>query len=402
MKPNLAGMGEVQTPSIHIEICYDLEKVTDYFLVLETTGVNCPFQSSSWLAVYRATMENSGKGWGEWVFVVVFEYDRPVAIYPFVLVRGWLTTSIRWLAANISDYNGPVVDRDFSARLPRDLFSRVIGSLTASRPEIAYASLTCVPQSCPGLPEHVSPVGRSFRADYDSHALALRRNWREYYKHLRSKDTRQRLHSKLTGLRKAGDFKFARVKVPAKRVEVAEQIMEWKADRLEAAGDRNPFGRPGRETDIRRTILIAVARSDTPIEVFAIYLDGKPVAGMLALLTSSVFHFWVTSFDARTHPRFSVGTLLLLKTIELAARSGYSHYDFLSGDEEYKKDWCDIRIPLWHHLIPFGVNGSLLCALMSARQGVERILARRLYAKQMIRNSRKAAKRFHLTLFWRV
>jgi CelD/BcsL family acetyltransferase involved in cellulose biosynthesis len=126
-------MGEVQTPSIHIEICYDLEKVTDYFLVLETTGVNCPFQSSSWLTVYRATMESSGKGWGEPVFVVVFEHDRPVAIYPFVLVRGWLTTSIQWLAANISDYNGPVVHRDFSARIPRDLFSRIIGSLTAAR-----------------------------------------------------------------------------------------------------------------------------------------------------------------------------------------------------------------------------------------------------------------------------
>lgn len=398
MKPNLAGIAEVQTQSIHIEICYDLEKVTNYWRVLDANGVNSPFQSLSWLAVYRSAMEHSGKGWGEPVFVVVFEHDRPVAIYPFVIVRGWLTTSIRWLAANISDYNGPVVDRDFTARIPRDLFYRVIGNLTANRPEIAYASLTCVPQSCPGLPERVSPVGRSLRAEYDSHALALQRNWREYYKHLRSKDTRQRLHSKLTGLRKEGDFKFTSVKVPAKRVEVAEQIMQWKADRLEAAGDRNPFGRPGRETNIRRTILIAVARSDTPIEVFAIYLDGKPVAGMLALLTRSVFHLWVTGFDARANPRFSVGTLLLLKTIELAARSGYSHYDFLSGDEEYKKDWCDIRTPLWHHLIPFGVKGSLLCAAMSAHLGVKSFLARRPCVKQVIRNSRKAAKRLRLNL----
>jgi len=389
----------VQTASIRIDICYDAEKVTDYWRMLEANAVDSPFQSSGWLAVYRAAMEHSGKGWGEPVFVVVFEHDRPVAIYPFVMVRGCLTTSIQWLAANISDYNGPAVDRDFSTRIPPDLFSRVIGNLRASRPEITYASLTCVPQSCPGLPQRVSPVGRSFRADYDSHALALQRNWKEYYKQLRSKDTRQRLNSKLAGLRKAGDFKFARVKVPAKRVEVAEQIMQWKADRLAAAGDRNPFGRPGRETDIRRTILIAVARSDNPIEVFAIYLDGKPVAGMLALLTNSVFHLWVTSFDARTNPRFSVGTLLLLKTIELAARSGYSYYDFLSGDEEYKKDWCDIRIPLWHHLIPFGFKGSLVCAAMSARRGVKSILARPPYAKHMIRSSRKAAKRFHRTLF---
>ena len=373
-----------------VRIFFNMADVLGYWQELEGNSEHSPFQTATWSAISQSAGADCETGTP--VFAVVFECDRPVALFPFVLARDRLATSIRWLAADHADYNGPIIARNFAARMPRDLLATVLATLRAQLPAVSYASLIRIPQFYPGIAELFASTGRLIRESHDSHALALRKNWREQYRQLRSGDTRRRLNTRLAGLRREGDYRFTRVRTPSERVAVAEQMMQWKADRLEAAGHRNPFGRADRGTPLRRTVLLTASSADAPAEMFAIYLNGTPVAAMLALLSGTVFHDWISSFDPATKPRFSVGTLLHLKTMELAARSGFARYDFLMGDEAYKMDWCDIRIPLWHYLVAFDARGSALCAAVAAHHSALTAIIRSPRIARAVRNGRKLSR----------
>lgn len=371
--------------ALRIEVHSDIAGIAEHWLTLDTDGMRTPFQLLDWLHVYLANVAGK-RGRGQTLFGLVYEGERLVAIYPFLARRMLHGTSIEWLGGDVADYNAPIVDRAFAQRIPEGLFRSVLSAVKAARPDIDYANLIRTLQSHPALPDFPSPNANGLGTEYDSHALALEKDWPSFYRRLRSKDTRRRLRNKLMALRKEGDLRFMRVRSPEERVAVAKQILDWKADQLRRAGDRNPFGR---DADLRRTILAAASASRGPLEVYCLKLDGRPIAGVIVLLTKTVFHLWVTAYDPAAGSRHSIGLQLLVKTLELAARSGFRFYDFLYGDEAYKKDWCDIRVAMQHYYVPLSRKGALVCRVMALRLTAKKRLIARPGAMQAIRRARR-------------
>ncbi|MDC4205450.1 MAG: GNAT family N-acetyltransferase [Candidatus Manganitrophus sp.] len=70
-------------------------------------------------------------------------------------------------------------------------------------------------------------------------------------------------------------------------------------------------------------------------------VNGKNVAGLLHLRSGKSFLMYLMAVDHSFSKTVSVGNLLVGLSIEKAIAEGFSEYNFLKGNEEYKFHWAD-------------------------------------------------------------
>ncbi len=67
-------------------------------------------------------------------------------------------------------------------------------------------------------------------------------------------------------------------------------------------------------------------------------LDGSPIGAIYGMTKGSTVFFYQAGFDP-IHKAVSPGTLLVASLIRKAIEDGKNHFDFLRGDEPYKRRW---------------------------------------------------------------
>ena len=67
-------------------------------------------------------------------------------------------------------------------------------------------------------------------------------------------------------------------------------------------------------------------------------LDGQSVGAIYAMRLGPTCYFYQSGFDP-SQSSISPGTLLVAHTIQRAIEEGLTHFDFLRGDEPYKRRW---------------------------------------------------------------
>lgn len=104
----------------------------------------------------------------------------------------------------------------------------------------------------------------------------------------------------------------------------------WRAKRLPGAfvGRLVPFQRAWTAEAARRGWLwLSVLR-----------LEGQPIGALYAMTVGSQVFYYQAGF-APTEGSISPGTLLVAHTIRRAIEEGKTRFDFLRGDEDYKRRW---------------------------------------------------------------
>jgi CelD/BcsL family acetyltransferase involved in cellulose biosynthesis len=75
------------------------------------------------------------------------------------------------------------------------------------------------------------------------------------------------------------------------------------------------------------------------LRLFTLWVDERPAACLYGFVYQSKFYFYQSGF----HPDFeknSVGLVLMGMAIERAIEEGAEEFDFLHGDEPYKRHWA--------------------------------------------------------------
>ncbi len=67
-------------------------------------------------------------------------------------------------------------------------------------------------------------------------------------------------------------------------------------------------------------------------------LDGRPIGAIYAMTLESTCYYYQAGFDP-AQGSVSPGTLLVASTIRRAIEEGKQHFDFMRGDEGYKRRW---------------------------------------------------------------
>jgi len=373
--------------------CRDVADVSQLWEQLQRNNSFSPFQQVSWIQALLAGAPNSTDTQNH-VFVVGFVDDAPVLILPLKIRISVLGNQLVWLGEKISDYNGAIVDSAFAANAPGGLLVTILGLLHKALPDIHAVHLIRNPVNGYVGAQDAAPGTGKLTAEYSSHALALHTDWKQLYKTIRSASSIQRLRSKNRALQRTGSIRFSRVRGSDERWLATAQILQWKSDHLNQSGNRNPFDNNDNANPVRTAIESDIQSRDGSLEVFGLFQDGKMIAGMLAFVTGKKFYYYVSSFSPDVGRKFSVGTLLLVKTLELAARAGLGQYDFLIGDEPYKLDWCDTRIELFHYTCSFTLRGRLICALIALRLTTKKFLLRHPKLVGLLKSTTKYARNY--------
>ena len=74
------------------------------------------------------------------------------------------------------------------------------------------------------------------------------------------------------------------------------------------------------------------------LQLGVLMVDGSPIGAIYGMAMKDTVFFYQAGFDP-THKSVSPGTLLVASLIRRAIEDGRKHFDFLRGDEPYKRRW---------------------------------------------------------------
>ena len=366
-----------RTGDLDLYAAFELASVADTWSEFQKSSWCTPFQKLEWIRAWYARKANRAQM--RPVFVLAYEGTALRLILPLCIEFSPAGNGLVWLAHAVNDYNAPLVDRDYLPHVGDELVREVCSSLCDRFPEIDLIQLTKQPATIAG---HRNPfvLSGATRCASDSHLLDLNGEWAEIYPALRSSKSRRRLREKLTKLRKSGDVRFRRAAGVAESNKLIRRAVAWKSKQLDASGACNPFAArdmdPFVDSSLEQTLatMTKMAGAEKTLRTYGLYVDGEPVAIIVALVAHKTFHMLMTAVDPDRFSKASVGTLLLMKTIELAARAGFRCYDFLAGDEAYKLDWCNRRLDLYETALGVTAIGKARAAMLRGLLRAKRAL----------------------------
>ena len=327
-----------------------------------------PFQDIDWISAWLASRPEHARP--RMSVILAYSGDRLRMILPMAKISRYGFHELHWAADNCNDLNAPLIDPDFIPLLTSTTVKKIWARLAESG---EMAGAICLRRQPERIAGHPNPfiTRRSTGSSCETHSLSLHTGWTDLYASLRSAKSRRRLREKLKKLRKAGRLSFRGVRAPVERQLFIDRILCWKSEQLRSAGERDPFAGGSAGSGVRATIL-GFARRDADarkLRVYGLYVDGKPLAGLIGFSSGDTFSMLTMAYAPDSDGSTSPGLCLLLKTLELAARSGLGAYDFLAGDEPYKFEWCDTHTRLrddFFGMTAGGLSLTLACRLLLA------------------------------------
>jgi CelD/BcsL family acetyltransferase involved in cellulose biosynthesis len=170
--------------------------------------------------------------------------------------------------------------------------------------------------------------------------LQLPATWDEYLGSL-SANRRQVLRRRERNLER--DHRVALTDYgPANFADGWRHLLELHERRWEdGAGGRGAFSDPRLER-LHRTFATDLARREQ-LWLATLDLDGAPAAAWYGFADRDTVYFYQSGRDPRWEDQ-SVGVALMVKMIRRAIERGYRRFDFLRGDEAYKRQWTETEI----------------------------------------------------------
>lgn len=375
--PQSAGIAAAE--AIVLDIRTDLAAAEDEWRAFEQTADRSPFQRFDWLKQWQVHIGERRRTVPAIVFGRLPDQEL-LFILPLAVERRRGGRRLSWLGTERCDYNGPLLAPRFSdlALDWRALWPRIIDALRRT------AGLRFDLVDLTKMPEWIGPqpnpmlVLPTVRNANDAHVATLGTDWEAFYRDKRSSSSRKVQRKQLNRMAEHGPVRFAR---PSERGDINQTIdtlIAQKKRALQRMGADDMFEIPGvREfyhgvaTDPALRDLVDVSRLDIGEEVGA---------ASIGLIDRGRYYLILSSYNDGPVSRHGPGRAHLLELLRAATEAGLTTFDFTIGNEPYKLDWCDIRVPLFDHLSAASLRGGLLRPTIAAGRGLRR----------SIRNNEKA------------
>lgn len=292
------------------------------------------FSHPAWLRVWWETM-----GTGELLVAVVWDDDEPIAVFASctcVDEDGLLS----FLGSeDVTDEQVPVAVPGREVEALRFYLSWAFGDGRFSR--LRFHSVHEHDRWLDALEQVAQTEGMTVsREQVDvAPAIDLPSTFDDYLASLKGHD-RHELRRKRRRLSEAGEWRVRRAHV----VGWEEDLAAFFAFHRDAPGDKGGFFTPERERFFRRLaadlFLLGLARLDV------LELSGEVVAATFSFEFRDTFALYNSSFRADL-AKLAPGMVLTGCLIEEAIAAGRRTFDFLRGDERYKKRFGPRARPVW-------------------------------------------------------
>lgn len=307
------------------EVWHDLEKSSDIY----------PFNTFEWVINW---WKYFGYGKRLWV-LLIYDGQLPIGIAPFMITFGEWGLPIRrikFIGSNNSDYLDFIVRRGYESQF----YTNLVRFLERKINPFTVLDLEHLPEKSEVFP---FIMGSCLYYDYDVQDICpyieLPSNWDEYIETLDGK-FRRNLNYETRRFFKDYDGTFSSVT----DVDVLDSSMDklielhqkrWRKKRMPGAFYSKRIR--NFHKDVARAMLLKGALS-----LFELKDRAKVVSSLLSYHIGGKRYYYISGYDLDYSKR-SVGTVILGLAIKFSIEAGDDTFDFLRGDEEYKKNWTSLK-----------------------------------------------------------
>lgn len=315
---------------------------------LAPRAVATPFQSLAWL---KAASRHHGAGL-ETAVVVGMRDGRPAIILPLALERGRFATTLRWLGDRWSDYNMPLVERDLFAALSVEdvdaIWARIRPLLGRPDTSVLVRQVTEVR----GMPNPFAQWQMQPEPTA-AHALRLGIDWPSFEAETYSASARRRLRQMQGKIDRLGGV-FTTTCDPEEVAAKVACLLRWKGDQIQARGGLNALdGELG-----RGFLLDYVSTPGSGVRMHALEISSEPVALIMTMDDDERLLVYQMAYADGETARLSPGRVLTHHLVRLAVEERRRLLDFSVGDEEYKRDLCDLSTGLTSSILAHSPSGQ--------------------------------------------
>lgn len=299
---------------------------------------------------------------GELFIVLAREDEKLVGIAPVYLhkqLRGFYR-EIRFLGSNVvcSDY------LDFILRKGREqeVLTEILAVFVKNNKLWDAAHFTDIPALSGSVP-YIEGFFKTHKVMIDREYtvcpyLDLSSSWESIYASYASvlKNTIKRKVSQFEKLSQAG---YEEISSAAEMKEAFPRFLELNASRLKEKKIKSPF-RDKSFLSFHENIIFELGNKDMAKLCF-LKAEGDYIAGMYLLTYNGVYYYYQSGLDP-SWQQISPGALLFHYCIRSAQGKGIREFDFLQGDESYKRQWTprqrvNIRISVFNRNMRGVVKG---------------------------------------------
>lgn len=338
------------SPTLTFAVHTDLEAVAEEWRDFEGRAECTPFQTFEWLSAWQRNV-GARQSTRPVIVVARFAGGGTAVILPLAIERRGFIRRLCWLGQDLSDYNAPLLARDFSQRVTperflgfwRDLKKRMRSDPRLRFDRIVFEKMpqTVGAQINPLTNFNVMPNANS------AYITLLGDHWETFYRAKRSSATRRRDRAKRAHMSEFGEIRFRTATEPDDIRQTFDTLWEQKKRIFARKGIADFFAKPGYREFFAD--FASNPKSRDLAHVSRVDIGSTCAAANFAIAFGDCYYHVLSSYCDGKLAHYGPGTLHLRELLAYAIGRGLRRFDFTIGDEHYKLEWCDQRLNLFDY-----------------------------------------------------
>ena len=273
--------------------------------------------------------------------IAITDKGKIIGIAPLIITRvidkaGFELRKLTFAGDGLTDYHDLLIADERREETLKILFEFIF-NCKENWDAIHFRNIRCDSPNLPILNDIFGDTSFKFveRINIRSHYIPISCNWLNYYSSL-GKNIRSDIRRRMNCLEKIGKAEFVRLH---QIDNVTDTMNVIKSIHIKC---RQSKGQTSWYTDERRfrfVSLILKRFGDRKwLDLVFLKLNGKIIAYYLGFVYDNIVYFWNTGFDPE-FSKVSPGKVLLHYWIKDSFTEGYREFDFMVGEESYKRHW---------------------------------------------------------------
>ncbi|MPZ36856.1 MAG: GNAT family N-acetyltransferase [Rhizobiales bacterium] len=309
------------------------------------------FQTFEWSWAWRESVGRT-QDLADYIVHVADTDGRTLMLLPLAIRQTGRLRVLEFLGGSLTDYNAPLIDRDFANTLTGETFERLWRQILGLLPEIDLVWLVRMPQTIEGVPNPLIGLAGTRHTD-EAHAATLPATFKELTATRNTKFFAQiRRHRRR--LEKLGTVEICYPSEEEERLKVLHTLIEQKSRWVRSNGYPNPFGT--HETRAFYERMTTSGLQGGQMSVACLRVGDEIAAAVWGVIFGRRYYFLLTSY-AEEWTNYSAGRILTEEVVRRCIDQKIEIFDLTRGDESYKRYWSDHVLPLYEHLEASSAKG---------------------------------------------
>lgn len=304
-----------------------------------------PFRQAQWCATWWQHYQNNHRQ--SWVLTVRNDAGELVGLVPWFIEHSPLRGRVvQFLGAGevCSDYLG-IVARDEQQSAVAEAVAAWLAHDAAGRWDLLHLDGVAADDvGMQTLTAQLEQRGHTVdrRTLYHTWVLDLPTDWDAYVRSL-SRSRRERVRQWVRNYFDCGRAVPRLIETSADLEHYWPIFCALHQDRRQSLGEEGCFA-SSEFTSFHHDIMQQLLAQGA-LRLHFVEYDGAPITVEYSITSGDTVYFYQSGFDP-DYAEHSPGRLNLISSIRLAIEQGYRKFDFLRGDEPYKKSWRAAPRPL--------------------------------------------------------